>query len=248
MLQNRLRAKTARFLTVLILLCCPLLTEAQSDSDTEDVIYLKNGSILRGEIVERVQNKVIKIQTVGRNVLVINLEEVEKIKREEISRLTYYKTSGYVNYTGLAVLPGENTTTPRYQMVNGYKFSPRFSAGLGIGFIPYNDPLNLVPVFLDGRYRFREANITPFVFTRIGYSISILSDENQQLEVENHRGGLILNPGIGIEFYTNDDFGWYLTAGMNIDNYSFEQVRLDGRILETDVNYRRVQFGFGFIF
>jgi hypothetical protein len=248
MLANKSRGKTAGLIAVLILLCFPVLAEAQSNSDQEDVVYLKNGSILRGEIIERIDDKIIKIQTVGRNVLVISINEVEKIDREKIARTTYYKTTGYFNHSGIDVLPGEDATTLRYQMVNGYQFSPKFSAGLGIGFVPYDDPLDLVPVFLDGRYRFREMNTTPFIFVRIGYSISSLSDEDTQLEVESHRGGLILNPGVGVELYTSDEFGWYLTAGLNIDKSRFEQVRWDGRILETDINYRRVQFGIGLIF
>lgn len=232
--------------TLLLIISLPLLVSAQSEK--EDVVYLKDGSILRGEIIEQSAGEAIKLQMVGRNVLVINLDEVEKINKEEPSGTAHYKTSGYFNHTGMDMLPSQDGTTVRFQMVNGYQFQPKFSLGLGIAFVPYNDPLGLIPVFVDGRYKFREANTTPFIFGRIGYSFSILSDEDTPWSIENHRGGLVLNPGMGIEFHTSTGFGWYLTAGLNLDNSRFEQERWDGRIVETTIDYRRVQFGFGLLF
>lgn len=231
---------------LLLTLMLPVLAWAQSGK--EDVVYLKDGSILRGEIIERSAGENIKLQMVGRNVLVINLDEVEKINKEESSNPAFYKISGYFNHTGMDILPSQDGTTARFQMVNGYQFNPKLSVGFGIGFVPYNDPLGLLPLYLDGRYKFKEANTSSFIFARTGYSFSILSDENRQNQIENHHGGMILNPGVGIEFHPGTDFGWYLSAGLNLDNSTFEQERWDGRIVETDINYRRFQFGFGLIF
>lgn len=217
-----------------------------AQSDMEDVIYFKDGGILRGEIIERVPTKSLKIRTAGRNVVVVRLEEVREIRREKIPVSQYFKESGYVNQTGMAVLPGQGATSVRFQMVNGYQFTPKFSAGIGIGFATYNDPLNLVPFFIDMKYKFLKANTTPFVFLKSGYSFSILSDDDTQ--VENHRGGFMLNPGIGLQFDTSKGFGWYFTAGYNRDRSGFDQERWDGRIVENDVTYRRLLLGFGLSF
>jgi hypothetical protein len=48
----------------------------------EDVIYLKNGGIIRGTIIEQIPNKSIKIEIIGRNVLAYNFDEIEKIAKE----------------------------------------------------------------------------------------------------------------------------------------------------------------------
>jgi hypothetical protein len=48
----------------------------------EDVIYLKNGGIIRGTIIEQIPNKSIKIEIIGRNILAYNFEEIEKIVKE----------------------------------------------------------------------------------------------------------------------------------------------------------------------
>lgn len=48
----------------------------------QDVVYLKNGSIIRGMIIEQIPNKSIKIQTKDGNVFVYEMDEIEKITKE----------------------------------------------------------------------------------------------------------------------------------------------------------------------
>jgi hypothetical protein len=47
----------------------------------EDVVYLKDGSIIRGMIIEQVPNEYIKIKS-GKNVFVYQMDEIEVIKKE----------------------------------------------------------------------------------------------------------------------------------------------------------------------
>ncbi len=47
----------------------------------EDVIYLKDGSIIHGMVIEYAPDRHIKIQS-GRNVLVYQLDEIDKITKE----------------------------------------------------------------------------------------------------------------------------------------------------------------------
>jgi len=51
----------------------------------EDVVYLKNGSIIHGIIIEQIPNQSIKIKTADKNVFVFKIEEIEKISKEEIT-------------------------------------------------------------------------------------------------------------------------------------------------------------------
>ncbi|MEI2675071.1 MAG: hypothetical protein V9F05_13600 [Chitinophagaceae bacterium] len=52
-------------------------------NNIEDVVYLKNGSIIRGLVLETIPNQTVKIQTVDRNIFVFQMSEVEKITKEE---------------------------------------------------------------------------------------------------------------------------------------------------------------------
>ena len=48
----------------------------------EDVVYLKNGSIIHGLILEQIPNQYIKIQTKDNSILVFKMEEIEKLTKE----------------------------------------------------------------------------------------------------------------------------------------------------------------------
>jgi len=58
----------------------------RSQTRLQDVVYLKNGSIIHGTIIEQVLNKSIKIQTKDGNIFVYNFEEVEKITKDTSSK------------------------------------------------------------------------------------------------------------------------------------------------------------------
>jgi hypothetical protein len=49
-----------------------------------DVVYLKNGSIIKGTIVETVPEKSIKIETADGNLFVYNMSDIEKLTKEAI--------------------------------------------------------------------------------------------------------------------------------------------------------------------
>ena len=59
----------------------------QTQKETEqptmlDVVYLKNGSIIKGTIIEQIMNVQIKLQTKDGNLFVFKHEEIEKITKE----------------------------------------------------------------------------------------------------------------------------------------------------------------------
>lgn len=232
----------------LLFLICSLffIPIVLAQSGTEDVIFLKNGGILRGEILEIASDSTVRIQTAGGNVWVFRMSEVDKITEETISSATYYKTSGYINHTGIDVLSGSSSTTVRFQMMNGYRFSPRFATGIGLGFIPYNDPLALIPVYLDFSYNLLEANTAPYLFLKTGYNFSVHAEDNYP--VEDHRGGWMFNPGIGLQFNHSGGFRWYMNAGYNINKARFSEQGWGNETIENELRYRRIIFGLGFSF
>ena len=52
--------------------------------DIQEVVYLKNGSIIRGLIVEQIPNESLKIQTRDGSVFAYKMSEVQKITKETI--------------------------------------------------------------------------------------------------------------------------------------------------------------------
>ena len=58
-----------------------------------DVVYLKNGSVIRGMIIEQKPNEYIKIQS-GKNIFVYQMDEIDKITKE-IQNQINIMSSGY---------------------------------------------------------------------------------------------------------------------------------------------------------
>ncbi len=61
-----------------ILLIIALMTLTASAQTKQDVVYLKDGNIIRGTIVEQIPRTSIKIQTADGKICIYKMEEVEK--------------------------------------------------------------------------------------------------------------------------------------------------------------------------
>lgn len=55
---------------------------ALGQQQMQDVVYLKNGSIIRGEIIEQIPNQTIKIKTADGSVFVYSMSDIERIVKE----------------------------------------------------------------------------------------------------------------------------------------------------------------------
>ena len=191
----------------------------------EDVVYLKNGSVIHGIIIEQVPNESIKIKTSDRNVFVYRMEEIAKIAREEIpgrrkirEPLTRdnIKKKGYSNITEVsigrdvldngsneAVTGSQNgTAIPSIcvQTINGYQFSPYISLGLGLGLHTYTE-LAFVPLFADIHFYFQDGPMSLYFSFDGGYSFSA----NEVYGIYNSRkyfGGVFYSPALGVRMYT----------------------------------------------
>jgi hypothetical protein len=61
----------------------PIINDKTEEvNSSQDVVSLKNGSIIRGSIIEIIPDKTIKIETADRNLFVFQMSEVAKITKE----------------------------------------------------------------------------------------------------------------------------------------------------------------------
>lgn len=68
-----------RFVFFILLIMNGLVAQ----SNKSDAVYLTNGSILRGKIIENVVGKYVKIEMVGSSILVIAEQDVDHIMLRE---------------------------------------------------------------------------------------------------------------------------------------------------------------------
>lgn len=72
----------------LLLFCAMSTMFAAAQANFQDVVYLKNGSVVRGTIIEQVPGVSLKIQTNDGNIFVYNIEDVEKMTKEQSKAAT----------------------------------------------------------------------------------------------------------------------------------------------------------------
>jgi hypothetical protein len=65
------------------MLVCICSSTISAQDDREDVVYLKNGNIYRGIIVEQVPGQTMKVETIGGNVFTVNISDITKITKEK---------------------------------------------------------------------------------------------------------------------------------------------------------------------
>ena len=58
-------------------------SEKEENNQYQDVVYLKNGSKIKGVLIEQIPNKSLKIQTKDGSIFNYNMDEVEKITKEK---------------------------------------------------------------------------------------------------------------------------------------------------------------------
>lgn len=211
-----------------------MLTTLASAQTMQEVVYLKNGSIIKGVIIEQIPNTSLKIQTADGSIFAYKMSEVEKITKENNMSLRNYNNrnnrsggilfngkglqAGYRGFADLGYIVGTgNYGEGRVEFTtsHGYQFCPYIFAGIGVGVSYFHNSLALgVPVFAHLRSEFLNHSITPFLDVKVGYSF-----------VDTK--GVYFTPTVGCRLALNNKLG--LSAGIgysmqkaNYIYYSFD--------------------------
>ncbi|MDY4789135.1 MAG: hypothetical protein SO179_01015 [Bacteroidales bacterium] len=213
-----------------LLLFALITTVSFGQSNYQDVVYLKNGSIIKGTIIEQVPNKSIKIETADRSVFAYQMDEIEKLTKEVIQG----KSGGSLSNSGLQsgykgiVELGYQIGTGDYGMdrlklniINGYQINPYFSLGFGTGLRYYFDAeAALIPVFADFRANFMNNKISPYLSLGVGYSFDATNDFEGV--------GFLLNPTVGVSFKVSDKSAMNVGLGYEMQKMDFYYYYYDG--------------------
>ena len=165
-----------------------------SAQNLEEVIYLKNGSVIRGVITEQIPGVSLKISTKDGNIFAYQMDDVEKITKEaafknnnsfsfEEGNKSGYK--GFIDF-GYTIGTGDfkedriELTTSHGIQINPYVY---FGAGFGANYY-LDSKVFALPIFLNSRFTFINKGIAPYLDIKAGYSFT---------DVE----GLYISPSIG---------------------------------------------------
>lgn len=231
---------------------------SRAQNNMEDVVYLKNGSIIHGTIVEQIPNETIKIQTADKNVFVYKMDEVSKITKEALpgngksTGKSKSSSSGTFVAGDFGFAPGVGDISAsgngqyaeaknddyiiNFDFVVGGRLAEGINFGLGVGFDKYK-ATSAIPLFIDFRADLAHGDVRPILIGDIGYAFEVGGDGSQKGK------GLMINPAFGIKFDVGGAF-MNFTIGYRIQtfNYNFSVYGYSLDVSET-ANFLTLKLG-----
>jgi len=223
----------------------------------KDEIYLKDGRILKGTIIQNVPGKFI-------NILIA--DKVQEIPYEEI--LNYNdkgpehnaRSRGFSFSVLLAngIDVGNNYadfyndfdySAPHIyigpEVIAGYQFNRYFFLGMGLGSHNYMTGMTLLPLFANFRCNFLLAKFTPF--GDISFGKTTIESDISTNENYKYVTGPMLQSSLGVKYFVSPKFGLVLSMGYSFREtfyYSYDdphqewkQNNLSSIILKFGINY-----------
>ena len=161
-----------RLFVILVVL---LLTTMGAVMMAHDVVYLKNGSIIKGKVIEVVPSESVQVQTQDGSLFVYSMDEIDRISNEENADNTEsYLKRGFRGIPDLSIHAGLNDGSNIMFMASytaGYQINRLIFLGGGIAPAYDLDYEFILPIYSAIRFDFANSQISPFLDARLGYAI-----------------------------------------------------------------------------
>ena len=195
----------------------------------QDVVYLKNGSVIKGSVIEMIPNQSIKVQTADGSLFVYQMNEVDRIERDVKAKSHQsideddfegdYLERGFRGLIDLGAHFGFGDAEDSYQIsaafTGGYQINRMLFVGAGVAPTlnlfdnEYYDEVEttfLLPIYSAIRLDFINKKVTPFIDGRIGYYLNTEDMDLNGLYAYAGAGVRLkkISLGAGYEIYNND--------------------------------------------
>jgi len=243
-----------------MLLSALFLISAFAQTGKKDHVFLKSGGVIKGHLITH-DAEIVKINSAG-NEWVFKNEEVDSISKYSKLKKVESSSQNYFFDTSIGVLVGNsrNIQPAPFSFMSSLNVkiirNLYLGAGIGAEFLEET----YMPAFGQIQWRFRDTKTTPFFNLQLGYQVPLEDGNRNSVIPYNYsssyysypqtnsqltsEGGYLINPSIGFQRFSSDNFAWFFAFGYRYHqlNYSGE----NGYKLET--NYSRLSLKVGFIF
>lgn len=245
---------------LIMLLAVLFLVPAFAQKSKKDIVYLKSGGIIRGQLITK-DAEIVKINSAG-NEWVFKNAEVDSVSKYSKIRNETTLSKDYFFDTTFGVLVGNSGSSQKapfsFMTTLNYRVKDKLYVGAGLGSEFLDE--SYMPAFGQIQYKFRDTKFTPFVNLQAGYMVP-LEDGNRQHytnyyspsssiyypqtnEKLNAEGGYMINPSLGFQVSTSENFGWFFSFG-----YRHHQLNYSGEnAYKLETNFSRLSLKIGFIF
>lgn len=205
-------------------------TSAQS----VDILYLKNGSVIKGYVKEIIPTETVKIETADGSLFVYNMVDVDKISKEDAvknerkldSDQSIGSQTGFRSEFTTSFLGTDQTDVSLYELsfVIGARFAKEhifLGGGVGVDMYRYNSDYSVgqdyyinndgtnIPVFGVVKYNILNRKVSPFVELRTGYAFGDYD-------------GFYVSSGVGCYFKVSPKIG--LMASLNYICHDYDVI------------------------
>lgn len=209
-----------------------VLTFGVSAQEYRDVVYLKNGSVIKGFYKSFFMNDTLRMETLDGSLLVCPTSDILRIAKEktdvyvveedesaDLSRV--WRPRGYCgSFELLFGWCGDDTTlsTEAVYTTHGYRFNPNLYAGLGIGLERYigksheltaQQDRPTIPLYGEVSWYMLKSRITPYISCRGGYAIY-------------GQRTWSFSPSVGVDFGITPHIGAFLKLSYRWQKYSYD--------------------------
>lgn len=232
-------------LIAIIFVTFPVFGQKQTD-----VVYLKNGSIIKGKIINE-SEEILRIETCCGNIFVFRSDEILSIKQEEFKPNKTVKEKGYLNFTSLGILIGTGRSDKEapFSLIieNNYRFNKYLALGGLVGLETLNEAVFPVGVNVKGMLPFQKGSVAYAGFSA-GYSIS-LEKPPADFTIIKAYGGFLFNPEIGFITPTGSNGSFFMAIGYRYNqlNYRREDWYFEDPVERKQI-YNRLSIKLGICF
>jgi hypothetical protein len=238
-----------------------------TDTSIVDVVWLRDGSKLRGTILKWDLPRGMEFKLLTGAEILIPKADIKRVEQDVPFMKTpvatryerkppvkteyafkekgwYNNSSGFINfsYSGGAGV----------HHAIGYRFDRMLGIGLGMGveLHDFNSTRKFIPIYAEARGFFFPKKVTPYYALKMGYGIGLKGyaewEVSEQIEA---RGGFHFSPELGMRF-GGGDVSYYAGVEYKIQNavFKYRDFFGNGGINTDKISYRRVELRTGLLF
>jgi hypothetical protein len=221
---------------------------------SRDVLYLRNGSIIYGKLIE-IKDDTYKIQTADGSLFIYKSEEVDKFGRETAG-FDGRKVNGFGFALEAGLLAGSQNsdyTAPfSFNFLGSITNNTRNITSLGSGVEFFGRPFT--PLFIEYKHIFFNRKVSPFLFGRGGAVIPLGGDEKNSSTMysydngpRNYKGGASVTFGTGIS-WAKAEYETYLSFAYRYAHTSYVQndYNIGNVTYKNSLSRLEIKFGYKF--
>jgi hypothetical protein len=233
-----------RIILLFILIPCSLIAFGQKMTD---VLYLKDGSIIKGKIVDT-SDATVRIETCCGSLFVYQNAKILRLDKEhDLLETKQVKRIGYMNFSSFGVLLG-STANPKQAPLSllsehNYRINKNFSAGIVLGYELLNEAT--IPLATNVKLMLPLKKSDLFLGLSGGYNFSVENPEPGFYQ--SYTGGIMFNIEVGTIIPLSQNNALLVAMGYRYNELHYKYEYWWAETVDRTYYYNRISIRLGMV-